>query len=157
MTCGHLANGCVPGLLLRGSIFRGTLSAMQQFGMVGPAFSEGKRTIAAGEKLDVLGDTGVTSGIQLYFETEPAEKPVDPRRALACRTHDAARRGSELLINRDRVRRPIRFRAVPGVWQSKLAHATEYNGTTGAVAVNKPMRLSVMHATTPCVNGSLAQ
>jgi murein DD-endopeptidase MepM/ murein hydrolase activator NlpD len=48
------------------------------FGMILPAFTEGKRTVAAGEKLGVVGRTGVTSGAHLYFEMLLAGKPVDP-------------------------------------------------------------------------------
>ena len=125
--------------------------------MVGPAFSEGKRTIAAGEKLNVVGNTGVMSGVHLYFEMDLAGKPVDLRRALASRRMMPTGAALKFPINQAQVRKPIRFRAVPGVWQSKQAHATEYNGTTRAVAVNKPMRVNVMQATMLGVNGSLAQ
>jgi Peptidase family M23 len=48
------------------------------FGMVMPAFAEGKRTVAAGEKLGVVGNTGLTTGAHLYFEMDFAGKPVDP-------------------------------------------------------------------------------
>jgi hypothetical protein len=48
------------------------------FGTIMPAFTEGKRTVAAGEKLGVVGRTGVTSGAHLYFEMLLAGKPVDP-------------------------------------------------------------------------------
>jgi hypothetical protein len=46
--------------------------------MVTPAFAEGKRTVAAGEKLGVVGNTGVTSGPHLYFEMVLDGKAVDP-------------------------------------------------------------------------------
>ena len=48
------------------------------FGMVMPAFAKGKRTVAAGEKLGVVGNTGLTTGAHLYFEMDFAGKPVDP-------------------------------------------------------------------------------
>jgi murein DD-endopeptidase MepM/ murein hydrolase activator NlpD len=56
----------------------GFVGIYSHFGMVTPAFAEGKRTIAAGEKLGVVGNTGITSGEHLYFEMDLAGKPVDP-------------------------------------------------------------------------------
>ena len=53
------------------------------FGMVMPAFAKGKRTVAAGEKLGVVGNTGLTTGAHLYFEMDFASKPVDPAPYLA--------------------------------------------------------------------------
>ncbi len=52
------------------------------FGMVVPAFAEGKRTVAAGEKLGVVGNTGLTTGAHLYFEMDFAGKPVNPAPSL---------------------------------------------------------------------------
>ena len=40
----------------------GFVGVYSHFGMVVPAFAEGKRTVEAGEKLGVVGTTGVTSG-----------------------------------------------------------------------------------------------
>jgi hypothetical protein len=45
---------------------------------VAPAFADGKTTVAAGEKLGVIGDTGVTYGMHLYFEMIEEGRPVDP-------------------------------------------------------------------------------
>jgi murein DD-endopeptidase MepM/ murein hydrolase activator NlpD len=56
----------------------GFVGIYSHFGMVMPAFAEGKRTVAAGEKLGVVGNTGVTTGAHLYFEMDFAGKPVDP-------------------------------------------------------------------------------
>jgi murein DD-endopeptidase MepM/ murein hydrolase activator NlpD len=56
----------------------GFVGVYSHFGMITPAFSEGKRNVAAGEKLGVVGMTGVTSGPHLYFEMILAGKPVDP-------------------------------------------------------------------------------
>ena len=47
-------------------------------GMLTPAFAQGKRAVAAGEKLGVVGRTGVMSGTHVYFEMVLAGKPVDP-------------------------------------------------------------------------------
>ncbi len=52
------------------------------FGMVMPAFAEGKRTVAAGEKLGVVGNSDLTTGAHLYFEMDFAGKPVDPAPVL---------------------------------------------------------------------------
>jgi len=46
--------------------------------MVTPSFAQAKTTVAAGEKLGVVGRTGVTVGTHLYFEMLMAGKPVDP-------------------------------------------------------------------------------
>jgi murein DD-endopeptidase MepM/ murein hydrolase activator NlpD len=56
----------------------GFVGIYSHFGKVMPAFAEGKRTVAAGEKLGVVGNTGITSGAHLYFEMDLAGKPIDP-------------------------------------------------------------------------------
>ena len=56
----------------------GFVGIYSHFGNVTPAFAEGKRTVAAGEKLGVVGNTGLTTGAHLYFEMDLAGKPVDP-------------------------------------------------------------------------------
>jgi murein DD-endopeptidase MepM/ murein hydrolase activator NlpD len=56
----------------------GFVGVYSHFGMITPAFAEGKRTVAAGEKLGIVGMTGVTSGPHLYFEMILAGRPVDP-------------------------------------------------------------------------------
>lgn len=56
----------------------GFVGIYSHFGMVMPAFADGKRTVAAGEKLGVVGNTGLTTGAHLYFEMDLAGKPVDP-------------------------------------------------------------------------------
>ena len=56
----------------------GFVGIYSHFGMVMPAFAEGKRTVAAGEKLGVVGNIGLTTGAHLYFEMDFAGKPVDP-------------------------------------------------------------------------------
>jgi len=47
-------------------------------GTVAPALAEGKRTVSAGEKLGVIGRTGVTYGTHLYFELRIGGERVDP-------------------------------------------------------------------------------
>jgi murein DD-endopeptidase MepM/ murein hydrolase activator NlpD len=56
----------------------GFVGIYSHFGSIAPPFAEGKRTVAAGEKLGVVGRTGVTSGAHLYFEMILDGKPVDP-------------------------------------------------------------------------------
>jgi murein DD-endopeptidase MepM/ murein hydrolase activator NlpD len=57
----------------------GFVGVYSHFGMIMPAFAEGKRDVAAGEKLGVVGMTGVTSGPHLYFEMILGGRPVDPQ------------------------------------------------------------------------------
>jgi len=47
-------------------------------GTVAPALAEGKRSVAAGEKLGVIGRSGVTYGTHLYFELQIGGERVDP-------------------------------------------------------------------------------
>ncbi len=56
----------------------GFVGIYSHFGMLSPAFAEGKTDVAAGEKLGVVGRTGVISGTHVYFEMIVAGKPVDP-------------------------------------------------------------------------------
>jgi murein DD-endopeptidase MepM/ murein hydrolase activator NlpD len=56
----------------------GYVGVYSHFGMVSPILAAGKTTIVAGEKLGVVGDTGVTYGTHLYFEMLVDGKPVDP-------------------------------------------------------------------------------
>jgi murein DD-endopeptidase MepM/ murein hydrolase activator NlpD len=61
----------------------GFVAIYSHFGMIAPAFAEGKRTMEAGEKLGVVGRTGLTSGAHLFFEIILDGKPTDPARYLA--------------------------------------------------------------------------
>ena len=56
----------------------GYVGVYSHFGMVSPILAAGNATIVAGEKLGVVGDTGVTYGTHLYFEMLVDGKPVDP-------------------------------------------------------------------------------
>jgi hypothetical protein len=55
----------------------GFIGIYSHLGMAVPSFAQGKRTVAAGEKLGVVGRTGVTVGTHVYFEMLIAGKPVD--------------------------------------------------------------------------------
>ena len=56
----------------------GFVGIYSHLGMVTPALAEGKTTLAAGEKLGVVGHSGLTYGMHLYFEMLLAGRPVDP-------------------------------------------------------------------------------
>jgi murein DD-endopeptidase MepM/ murein hydrolase activator NlpD len=56
----------------------GFVAIYSHLGMAAPSFAQGKRTVAAGEKLGVVGRTGVSVGAHVYFEMLIAGKPVDP-------------------------------------------------------------------------------
>jgi murein DD-endopeptidase MepM/ murein hydrolase activator NlpD len=56
----------------------GFVAIYSHFGMVAPAFAEGKRTVEAGEKLGVVGRTGLNTGAHLFFEMILDGKPTDP-------------------------------------------------------------------------------
>ncbi len=47
-------------------------------GSVSPALAEGRSRIAAGERIGVVGRTGVTYGTHLYLELRRAGQRVDP-------------------------------------------------------------------------------
>ena len=63
----------------------GFLGIYSHFGSVALALAEGKRTVAAGEELGVVGTTGITSGAHLYFQMDLDGKPVDPAPYLGMR------------------------------------------------------------------------
>ena len=56
----------------------GFIGIYSHLGMVTPAFAEGKTAVAAGEKLGVVGHSGLTYGMHVYFEMLLDGKPVDP-------------------------------------------------------------------------------
>jgi murein DD-endopeptidase MepM/ murein hydrolase activator NlpD len=47
-------------------------------GAVAPALAEGKRQVAAGEKIGVVGRTGVSYGTHVYFELQVNGQRIDP-------------------------------------------------------------------------------
>jgi len=56
----------------------GFIGIYSHLGMVAPAIAEGDRMLTAGEKLGVVGHSGVTYGMHVYFEMIMAGRPVDP-------------------------------------------------------------------------------
>jgi murein DD-endopeptidase MepM/ murein hydrolase activator NlpD len=51
-------------------------------GSVAPALAEGKSRVAAGERIGVVGRTGVTYGTHLYFEVLIDGQPINPQPLL---------------------------------------------------------------------------
>lgn len=85
-----VASGSLIGIINRGPgglqmivQHPGFVGIYSHFGSVAAPFSEGKRWVAAGEKLGVVGLTGVTYGSHLYFEMVVDSRPVDPMPYLA--------------------------------------------------------------------------
>jgi murein DD-endopeptidase MepM/ murein hydrolase activator NlpD len=56
----------------------GFIGVYSHFGLVAPALAQGNVAVTAGEKLGVVGHTGITFGAHLYFAMLQAGKPVDP-------------------------------------------------------------------------------
>jgi murein DD-endopeptidase MepM/ murein hydrolase activator NlpD len=56
----------------------GFVGIYSHLGMVTPALAGGKRELAAGEKIGVVGHSGLTYGMHLYFEMLLDGHPVDP-------------------------------------------------------------------------------
>ena len=56
----------------------GFVSLYAHVGLVAPAFAEGKRTVSAGERIGVVGRTGVTYGTHLFFGLLVNGTAIDP-------------------------------------------------------------------------------
>jgi murein DD-endopeptidase MepM/ murein hydrolase activator NlpD len=56
----------------------GFVAVYSHFGTIAPVFAEGGRLVMPGEKLGVVGLTGVTFGPHLYFGMFVNDRPVDP-------------------------------------------------------------------------------
>jgi murein DD-endopeptidase MepM/ murein hydrolase activator NlpD len=66
----------------------GFTALYSHLGMLAPALLRGKRTLAAGEKIAVVGHSGLTYGPHLYFELIIDGHRVDPApylRVAPCR------------------------------------------------------------------------
>jgi murein DD-endopeptidase MepM/ murein hydrolase activator NlpD len=73
----------------------GFMGIYSHLGMLTPAFAQGKRAVAGGEKLGVVGRTGIISGTHVYFEMIVAGKPVDPAPYLRVPECDTLRNHGE--------------------------------------------------------------
>jgi murein DD-endopeptidase MepM/ murein hydrolase activator NlpD len=67
----------------------GFIGVYSHLGMVTPALAEGKTAVAAGEKLGVVGHSGLTYGMHVYFEMLRDGRPVDPAPFLGVPLCDA--------------------------------------------------------------------
>lgn len=56
----------------------GYVTLYSHLGMLVPAIAEGRRRVRAGEKIAVVGRTGVTYGTHLYFGLLLNGRPIDP-------------------------------------------------------------------------------
>lgn len=56
----------------------GFVGIYSHLGMVTPAIAEGQRNLSAGEKIGVVGHSGVTYGMHVYFEILKNGHAVDP-------------------------------------------------------------------------------
>jgi murein DD-endopeptidase MepM/ murein hydrolase activator NlpD len=71
------------------TIRHGELTALYaHLGAISPALAEGKSRVAAGERIGVVGRTGVTYGTHLYFELQRGGQRVDPAPILGVRPCD---------------------------------------------------------------------
>jgi Peptidase family M23 len=60
----------------------GFVGIYSHLGSVTPALAEGMTAVAAGEKLGVVGHSGLTYGMHLYFEMLLSGRPVAPAHYL---------------------------------------------------------------------------
>ena len=79
----------------------GFVGIYSHLGMVSPAIAGGQRTLTAGEQIGVVGQTGVTYGMHIYFEMLMAGRPVDPAPflGLSLCNGGAIRRASDMLAS----------------------------------------------------------
>jgi murein DD-endopeptidase MepM/ murein hydrolase activator NlpD len=89
----------------------GFVGIYSHLGRVAPLIAEGKRNLFGGETIGVVGHTGVTYGMHLYFGILVDGRPVDPAPLLgvaACGSSEAIRSG---LVMQDGRRPPSRIYA----------------------------------------------
>lgn len=80
----------------------GFVGIYSHLGMVTPALAEGKTTLAAGEKIGVVGHTGLTYGMHLYFGILLDGHPVDPAPYLGVQLcNGGVHRTREDMLNSD--------------------------------------------------------
>jgi murein DD-endopeptidase MepM/ murein hydrolase activator NlpD len=86
----------------------GFVGIYSHLGMVAPAIAEGQRVVHAGERLGVVGHSGVTYGMHLFFGMIVGNRPVDPAPYLALGLCSAAHRVREDTLGSDGKIPPIR-------------------------------------------------
>jgi murein DD-endopeptidase MepM/ murein hydrolase activator NlpD len=72
----------------------GFVAIYSHLGMMAPALAMGKTCLAGGEKIGVVGKSGLTYGMHVYFGMLRDGKPVDPAPYLALTACGGARRKS---------------------------------------------------------------
>ena len=60
----------------------GFVAVYSHLGMIAPRIAEGRRELAGGDKIGVVGHSGVTYGMHLYFGMFVNGRPVDPAEYL---------------------------------------------------------------------------
>jgi len=70
----------------------GFIGIYSHLGMVAPRIAEGQRTVHGGEQLGVVGHSGVTYGMHLFFGMIVGGRAVDPAPYLGLRLCSAANR-----------------------------------------------------------------
>jgi murein DD-endopeptidase MepM/ murein hydrolase activator NlpD len=83
----------------------GFIGIYSHLGMVAPAIAEGQRVLTAGEKLGVVGHSGVTYGVHVYFEMLVDGHAVDPAPLLGVPLCNGGiiRRASDMLATDGKV------------------------------------------------------
>ncbi len=82
----------------------GFVAVYSHFGTIAPAFAEGARMVGAGEKLGVVGLSGVTFGPHLYFGMFVGGQPVDPAPYLdlpLCKTGEHVVVAGQSVLSKD--------------------------------------------------------
>jgi murein DD-endopeptidase MepM/ murein hydrolase activator NlpD len=56
----------------------GFIGVYSHLGLIAPAIAEGARSVSAGQKIAIVGRSGLTYGPHLYFGMIVEGRPVDP-------------------------------------------------------------------------------
>ena len=87
---------------------RGFIGIYSHLGMVTPAIADGQRIVRAGEKIGVVGHSGLTYGMHLFFAMLIDGKAVDPAPYLALSLCHATQRIRADMLGADGKIPPIR-------------------------------------------------
>jgi murein DD-endopeptidase MepM/ murein hydrolase activator NlpD len=90
----------------------GFVGIYSHLGMIAPAIADGQRVVYGGEKLGVVGHTGVTYGMHLFFGMIVGDRPVDPAPYLALGLCTAAHRSTGDTLAADGKMPPTRIYAL---------------------------------------------
>jgi murein DD-endopeptidase MepM/ murein hydrolase activator NlpD len=70
--------GGLEVVVQHGDARSGFMTIYGHLGSVAPALASGRTRVAAGERIGVVGHSGVTYGMHLFFEVLVGGRPVDP-------------------------------------------------------------------------------